>query len=133
MKNRVLVFLFAGTAAVAFELFFIEASNYFLNSGHIIPRMISLPIAIIFTWYINRRYGFKVNKAPTVKEFLKYLNSNFIAQSTNFFLYLVLISYVSTFQKKPFLSLIIATSVSVLFSFLLYSKYVFAKKKPYND
>lgn len=126
MKYRaIFVFLFAGLIAFFIEsviiLFFI---NYFDTNAYA-PRFLSLPIGILFTWYVNRTYGFQVKSEPNFRELLRYLKSNFLVQSLNFLLYILLISNFFFFKNNPIYALFFSVVIATIFSFILYLYYVF--------
>ena len=89
MKYRAfLVFIFAGLIAFCIESQIIIFCINFLDTNSYAPRFLSLPIGIIFTWYINRTYGFQVKSKLSFGELLRYLKSNFIVQSLISFAFL---------------------------------------------
>jgi putative flippase GtrA len=112
--------------------FSIEGAAVYFASGDasntlISVRFISFPIAIIVTWYINRQFGFRVSSPVTIVEFCSYLKANILAQFLNFTIYILLVLQVSFFTERPVFALVIATSVSMVFSFLNYLFVVFIK------
>ena len=125
--QQFVVFLFAG-----FSSFLIESCTiyYFvehLNSNPVLPRLFSYPTGLILIYYINRNYGFRLTDKANIKEFLRFLKINLLTISTNTLLYLFFVNYITYLENYPVLALLIATSVSMIISFIYYRIYVFTK------
>ena len=124
-KTQILFFLVAGTLGFAIEAITIYAAVNILLIDPYTPRLISYPIASFVTWYINRRFGFKIVKKPKCSEFFRFIHSNILAQLANLSLYFFLISLSSTLAQHAILMLMVATFVSMLVSLFMYKNYVF--------
>jgi len=129
LKRQHAVFLIAGLMGFATEASIIRLGIEILDAHPVILRAISFPIAVLVTWIINRHFGFRVTAPVSFGEFVRYFNSNVIAQSANFIIFTLLTYSLSHFKKWPELALLLATTVSMLISFKLYSAHVFGNRK----
>jgi len=127
--RQIAVFVFAGILGFIIEASFIHYSVLLLKTNTQIPRLISYPLALILTWYVNRTYGFRMQYKPNFKEFFRFIKSNLAAQSSNIILYLLMTEYSSYLAVNPILALVIATAISMIVSFTLYQGYVFVSRK----
>lgn len=121
--RQVLGFLVAGV--IGFLIEWIIISHFITNfeASAIIPRFISFPIAVVVTWYINRRLSFNKKTPPSLLEFIKYFKSTVLAQGTNFLSYSLILISIPSFSALA--ALIIASFISINVSFCLYLNYVF--------
>lgn len=126
VRRQVLVFGIAGGTGFFIEASIIQFAVTYLESGANTPRLLSFPLAFIWTWYINRTYGFQVSAKPNIDEFLRFLQSNILAQLVNIGLYFALTRKSEFFSDLPVLALILATSISMVVSFTLYRLYAFS-------
>ena len=91
-------------------------------------RFVSVPAAIVATWLINRRHTFADRAGPpSLREFVRYLGASLVALSVNLALFIVLVTWVELFQRRPVLAVAVATAVSMSINFLSYFRLVFAK------
>ena len=128
IKQRIIVFILAGIISIYLEMQIIKILIFNFDINPQLTRIVSLPPAIIFTWLMNRRFGFLIKTKPKIDEFLKYLNANLLSQTINFILFTLIISYNDYFIDNVFITLCISSIVSVLISFVLYNVYVFREK-----
>jgi len=126
-SRQILIFLFAGGVGFLIEAITIQFGVKFFYSDPQSPRFISYPIALLWTWYVNRTYGFQIKEAPNFVEFFRFLQSNIAAQFTNLAVYFALTSYVMAMAAAPIWALVIATVISTCVSFMLYQMYAFHK------
>ena len=125
--RQILIFLIAGGIGFLIEAITIHIGVSILSSDPQSPRFFSYPVALVWTWYVNRTYGFQMKEAPNFREFFRFVQSNLVAQLTNLALYFMLTSVVASMAQAPLLALVIATVVSTCVSFVLYQIYAFQK------
>ena len=119
------IFGFLAAGISGFILEYVIISYFVLNFevNAIAPRFLSFPLAVILTWYMNRRFSFDKQTPPNLAELNRFVRSTALAQATNFLSYSLLLIFM------PFLSalvaLLIASVISINVSFFLYLKYVF--------
>lgn len=118
--RRLIVFVIAGLIGFALEATAIHFAQYsaIFNAGSV--RILSLPLAVFVTWYINRTYGFRTNKPATAGEFALYCKFNGLAQASNIFTYICLCNFSLYFGSHPIVALTLATSCSMFMSFFGY-------------
>ena len=121
--RQIFGFLIAGISGFLLEYAII---NYFVLNFEvhaIAPRFLSFPLAVLLTWYINRRLGFNKQTPPNLSELIRFVRSTALAQATNFLSYSIILIYIPYFSTL--IALLIASIISINVSFFLYLKYVF--------
>lgn len=126
VQRQILIFAFAGGVGFLIEAGIIHYGVTHLALDAQTPRLVSYPIALVWTWYINRTYGFEVKTKPNLCEFIRFVQSNFFAQLTNIGLYLIMTSWSEHLAQAPLIALILATAISMCVSFALYRLYAFS-------
>ena len=121
--RQVFGFFTAGVIGFLIEWIIIYNFIIFFELSAIVPRIISFPIAVVATWYINRRLSFNKKTPPSLLEFSRYFRSTVLAQGTNFLSYSIILICMPSYSAL--LALIIASFISINVSFCLYLKYVF--------
>ena len=126
MKKQIPLFLIIGSIG-----FFIDDGGVYLVVSHFeanpfwgrIPGFI---LAICTTFLLNYKFTFVSETPPPIfAAFLKYIAANAIAQSTNYFLYALLIWQISLFTTFPVLAVALGSIIAAVMSFILYKKVVF--------
>ena len=88
--RQIFVFLLSGLLGFLVEASTIHFATAYLSFGPNVPRLVSYPIALTLTWYLNRRYGFSVNGKIKISEFesirLQILLPNFVISFCIFYL-----------------------------------------------
>ena len=118
--RRLIVFVIAGLIGFALEATAIHFAQYSAIFNAESVRILSLPLAVFVTWYINRTYGFRTNKPVTAREFLLYCKFNGLAQGSNISTYICLCNFSLYFETHPIVALTVATSCSMIVSFFGY-------------
>lgn len=113
--HQSLGFLFAGSCA------FVVDTGTLLLLGHFgLPlmagRIVSIALAMVVAWWLNRWLTFKITSSPTWKEFGKYVALAASAALLNYTLFVILIATETITQ--PIAATAIATVISMIFSFL---------------
>jgi len=126
VQRQILIFAFAGGVGFLIEAGIIHYGVTYLSLDAQMPRLVSYPLALVWTWYINRTYGFGVMTKPNWREFIRFVQSNFVAQLTNIGLYLIMTSWSDRLAQSPLIALVIATAISMCVSFALYRFYAFS-------
>ena len=121
--RQIFGFLIAGISGFLLEyaIIYYFVLNFEVNA--IAPRFLSFPLAVLLTWYINRRLTFNKQTPPNLPEFIRFIKSTALAQAANFLSYsiiLINVPYISAL-----IALLIASIISINVSFFLYLKYVF--------
>ena len=129
LKRKNFIFLVAGFAGFATEALIIRLGMEIFDQQPVLLRAISFPTAVLITWIINRRFGFRVAAPASFFEIARYFNTNILAQATNFIVFTALIYAFSFFRNWPEIALVAGTGVSMLISFKLYSTFVFGDRR----
>lgn len=125
-KIRVIfLFLIAGFVGFTIEAVIILLMTKYLIIHPILARVVSFPVAVLSTWFINSKFSFKQYSQPSITKFYRYLNSTILAQLSNFLSYGLIIFYFP--MILPIIALIFSSLLAMNISFFLYLKYVFNK------
>jgi putative flippase GtrA len=116
-------FCFAGVLGFLVEICLIK-SGMFLGLGAIIPRFVSMPVAIVTTFFTNRFISFSNYSPVTVSEILAYFLAMLIGASFSFILYSSLIIMAVGVE----LSLVIATICTAIANFVMSRRLLLQKK-----
>ena len=71
--RRIVIFLIAGGIGFLIEAISIHIGVSILGSDPQSPRFFSYPVALVWTWYVNRTYGFQMKDAPNFREFFRFV------------------------------------------------------------
>ena len=121
--------MLAGFVGFATEASIIRVGMEIFDQQPVLLRAFSFPTAVLLTWTINRRFGYRVAAPVSFVEIVRYFNTNILAQATNFIVFTALIYAFSFFRNWPEIALVAGTSVSMLISFKLYSTFVFGDRR----
>ena len=121
--RQIFGFLIAGISGFLLEYAIIYYLVLIFEVNAIAPRFLSFPLAVLLTWYINRRLTFNKQTPANLSELIRFIKSTALAQAANFLSYsiiLINVTYISAL-----IALLIASIISINISFFLYLKYVF--------
>ena len=121
------LFVLIGVTGFAIEYGLISVLIYIFDTNPYLPRVVSFPIALLTTWILNRTFTYRVMTPVTWLELGRYLGANILAQTSNIILYMLACSPLIGFS--PLISLILASTFSVLISMVVYQRYVFIYEK----
>ena len=126
MRREVIGFLVVGGIAFFIDTGILQFLSY-LGLDPYFARAISFTLALIFTWWMNRRHSFKVDTKPTWKEFFAYASSVSVGGAINWFVYILVLEFYLVGTSYPSLALVPATAISMCFNFLVMKLVVFRK------
>ena len=90
-------------------------------------RLISFTTALTITWQLNRRFTFAGGaNRPLIQEWGRYALTHGTGGLINLGLFFVLVSALPGMPGQPITALLIATSISLSFNFLVSRHFVFA-------
>ena len=121
--------MLAGLSGFVTEALIIRFGMEIFELQPVLLRAFSFPTAVLLTWIINRRVGFRVGTPASIVEVARYFNTNILAQSANFVVFASLTYAFSLFRNWPELALVAGTTVSMLISFKLYATFVFGNRQ----
>lgn len=90
-----------------------------------LARIPAILLAMAFTWIANRYFTYRVNKAGTTNEAMRYALVALIMALINYLIYLFLVRY----GVWPIAAVTLATACQIMISFHAYRKFVFSEAK----
>lgn len=107
-------------------------SQLLVTSGGLSPFIARIPaflVAVLVTWWLNRKYTFKVGAShPYLKSFLAYLSGNLIGISINLGIYYTAIALMPSLGAWPIIPVAAGSIAAMLVNFSLAKWWVFKKK-----
>jgi putative flippase GtrA len=94
--------------------------NYFFLNPYI-GRLISVFLATIAVWTLNRKYTFDPSDKPKHIEFLHYLGTTSIGLGINVIVYVIALAFID----NPYIALFIGTGTAFFFNYWVVSRFVF--------
>ena len=122
-SSQIFFFLIVGLLGFFIEVAIIKIGLY-LSFGPLVSRVVSLPVAIIFTFWMNRVFSFAVKSQPEFAEFGKYFVCMIAGACLNFGIY----SFLVQDGFEPVRSLMVAVVCSASFNFTA-SRIIFLGRK----
>ena len=119
--RQIFGFGFAGVMGFAVEYILISG-GLALGLGAITPRVVSLPLAILVTFLINRFFSFAHYAPISLKEVMSYYLGMLGGAAASFLIYTICILS----QFSALVSLVIATCIAAGMNFF-FSRYLFLK------
>ena len=110
------IFGIIGTSALIFEVFLI----FILFKIGIDPkfgRILSIPLAILLTWYLNRTFTFKNKSSQKVKQYVKYCFVIMFGVSINYAVYLYCLDFFKTIEFSYVIAICFGSLSSMFFNF----------------
>ena len=121
-------FFLVGGTGFCVDAAFLALLHHLLGLDVVPARLISFVIAATVTWYLNRRYTFKLRAAQRTRdEWSRYLVVNGLGAVLNFTIFIWLLSAFPYLAPYPLLILAIASAVALIFNFLGSKYLVFHK------
>lgn len=115
LRGQVLRFLFVGGSAAAID-FGVLALGIQLGGSRYASRVASVAVAIVYTWWLNRRLTFATPAPPSWREFGHYVGVTLAGSLINLLLY----SAALWLGAPLWLAFGIGTGTAAVFNFLRY-------------
>ena len=137
LKNNILILLskniskefikfsVVGISALIFETFLIFCL-YKVGIDPKYSRIISIPLAILLTWYLNRTFTFKNKNTQKIKQYGKYFFVIIFGVSINYSVYLYILGLIGERQFSYVIAICFGSISSMLFNFL-FAKFIVFK------
>ena len=122
-QRMIFGFCFAGILGFVAEFSLIQLGIY-LGFGAIIPRFISLPTAILITFFVNRLIAFSNFMPITGQEIVSYYAAMMFGATFSLVLYSLLIFINSSVE----FCLVVATTCTALLNFMMSRKLLASKQ-----
>jgi len=128
LRHHFVRFLIVGGVGFAIEATLLTYFATLPYVGAVKGRAISLPVAVLATWWLNRTLTFQSRNNPH-RESLLYFLVQMLGAATNFGVFIVLVSAFPTLRSIPVVPLFIASIFGLIVNFGLSKKYVFAQRE----
>lgn len=123
IRSRFLQFGLVGVVGFAVDAGVLQFLVAGLGWGPVAARVVSIPVAVLATWLLNRNITFSETRdTPAYKSLLRYAAVSAAGASVNFLIYTALVLSFAVMAQQPVLPLAIA-SVAALAVNYLGSKY----------
>ena len=122
-------FFIAGGSAFAVDVAVLFLLTEFLSMSPYMGQLIALWVAMTWAWWINRTWTFRVERPPSVREYVTYIASMLLSSVINYGCYVIALRAHPVFFNEPVLALFPATAVSMLVSYFGMKLIVFRKPK----
>ncbi len=131
--KKITRFSFARFCLVGGLLFLLDAALLYLliygfKFAPTIARVISASCSITVSWVLHRSYTFGPSINRPLFEYKRYIFGSLLSFIINLSSYIILIESWTIFWQYPILAVILATALSMNFSYLFMKKIVFLKK-----
>jgi putative flippase GtrA len=97
-----------------------------MGFGAYSARAISIPVAMLATWILNRNWSFQKSDKPWSIELIQYVSVAGSAALINYGVYTLALQFIAGIT--PFWALVLASSVAMFVSYFGYGRMVFGKK-----
>jgi putative flippase GtrA len=117
-------FVLAGGLALTTDGSILELLMHF-GWNPLVARPISIAVAMVVSWLINRRVTFGVAEPPSLSEFGRFAAVSWTAQAVNYTVFSAIMLAVKS--TPALIALVIASLVAMFFSYLGFRHAVFAR------
>ena len=124
-----ILFLIVGGIGFLVDLGVFNLLRLVLDSGYIVPRIGSIFVAVLVTYYLNRELTFKVQKNSFLYSFPRYVLASAAMQGLNFSMYCGLIYMNSFFYQYPSIALGLGSISVMVLSFIISKNWTFNEKQ----
>tara|TARA_R110000868_G_C10971850_1_gene770125 strand:+ start:7697 stop:8092 length:396 start_codon:yes stop_codon:yes gene_type:complete len=121
-KREIFTYLFIGGGAFIIDASILEYLINFFNVSPQVARFFSAMAGVLFIWIFNRTINFSIKQKIKFSEVIRIATSQSAIFLFNYIIFVLLFNF---FGVYPLLSLVIATSVSMVVNFLMLKLYVF--------
>ncbi len=126
LRHRFARFSFVGGVGFAIEAIMLTYLATVPAIGSLKGRLISFPVAVAATWWLNRTLTFQ-SRNNAQRESIRYFLVQILGAFTNFILFLALVSGFPALRPIPVIPLFIGAVAGLLVNFTLSKIYVFAQ------
>ena len=116
-------FVLAGGTAFLVDISILHLQTDLFDVDPLLARPISILIAMVVSWWINRTITFSVGRPPSFAEFAQFAAVVWVAQAVNYALFATILLALP--ETIPAVAVAAATSVSMCISYMGYRFGVF--------
>ena len=109
-------FIVAGGTAFVTDVTVFHALHDLTATGLLLSRFLSISVAMVVSFLINRAVTFKVPGPPRLAEFLRFAAVGWISSGINFVVFAVILF--ARPQTFPTIAIVIATAIAMITSYL---------------
>ena len=125
--KKLLRFLIAGGIGFVVDAGVLHLLLWFTPFGPFVGRALSIPSALLATWFLNRNFTFGRSNRSLAAEGFRYGSVGLTSALLNYALFSSLLVSMPTLQ--PIVALILASAAATAFSFFGYSRFVFRHRQ----
>ncbi|MEF0939993.1 GtrA family protein [Rhizobium sp. BR 362] len=125
--KKLLRFLIAGGIGFVVDAGVLHLLLWFTPFGPFVGRALSIPSALLATWFLNRNFTFGRSNRSLAVEGFRYGSVGLTSALLNYALFSSLL--VSAPALQPIIALILASAAATAFSFFGYSRFVFRHRQ----
>lgn len=126
-RHEVMRFGLVGTAGFMIDggvLAFLMAQG----ANHYYARLVSFPVAVLTTWWLNRHWTFSdSDRSRPGRQFNRYFTLQVIAALANFLVYLAILEFVTPDWRNALLALAVGASLGLAINFMGSRRLIFRK------
>lgn len=126
--KRVLLFALVGGAGFLVDAGALALLLFLTPLGPLVARILSIGVAMAFTFWLNRTFTFGRSNRPLAAEGARYGGVGISAALLNYAVYSALVLAIPAFS--PIFAVAIASLAAMVWSFLGYSRFVFGGSPP---
>ncbi|RAX39436.1 GtrA family protein [Rhizobium tropici] len=120
-------FLIAGSVGFVVDAGVLHLLLWFTPFGPFVGRAISIPSALLATWFINRNFTFGRSDRSLAAEGFRYGSVGLTSALLNYALFSSLL--MAEPALRPIIALTLASAAATAFSFFGYSRFVFRHRQ----
>lgn len=124
---KIILFVFTGGMGFLTEIAIIQIAVSLFAASSIAARLISFPLAVFVTWFINRKITF-TSKNKAIEELRRYVFVQVIGGLINLCIYYLIITNKNFEAINPILALAFASLCSMVFTYIGSRKIVFTNR-----
>jgi len=121
-------FLVVGTLGFLIEAAILFLFNGILGLGPLLARIPSFSVAVLATWWMNRRYTFAAKDMSAKQTLPAYISSNMVGLGFNLSVYSVAVLQIPLLHAYPILALAAGSVAGLFFNFTASKFFVFRKR-----
>jgi putative flippase GtrA len=119
VRSRFLRFSLVGVVGFGVDAGVLQVLVAMLGWNAVAARLISIPVAVVATWLLNRNITFSESRdAPAYKSLLRYAAVSAAGAAVNFVIYTALVISSSLMALHPVVPLAVASIVALVVNYL---------------
>lgn len=129
LRRQLTGFAAAGAGGFVVDAGVLQGLVSFADASPWAARAVSFTAAVVFTWWCNRTWSFRVQAKPSVGEFLRYLQSMIVGGVINWIVYGFVLARVELATTYPVIALVPAVAAAMAFNFSSMRFWIFRRTR----